>query len=529
METVPPAPSADRAAKIQLLLALEEKQRRHKRAPLIYHKPHPRQLEFHEAVSKFRYTIVTSANRWGKTTAGAAESLAHSLGYRPWEVPGLKPTADGNYPPRHQVPPRHWIRRADGAPLRFPNTGLIITGLKLMNGILMVVWPKLEEMLPQAVLRSPNLHVTKGPNGVPVHVKLPWGSDIWFASGEQSPKQLEASALDWAWCDEPFPRAFWIPLQRGLIDNMGRCWMTMTAVSPEAPWVKQDLVDNEAFIGKIAHITGSQYDNPYLTDAARKEFEDQPHPEEERVARIHGGWAFSTYAAFPGFDPAAHIMAPIEIPRDWPRVLAVDPAHRRPYAMVWIARGPAGEAYVYDEWPNEPHHQMRSSGKSVRDYVGIITQKEAGKPPVNLRVLDPRFGVAQYTVHGEVEQSIQEMLSEAGMNFDCDIEGTGREETGIELIRDMMRWDVKSPLGPLNRPKLRVFEGCLNTILALKNSTFAPPNARDPAVLPEKLRETFKDFRDALRYGLLAGVPILQPRSQGYISVEDLRSWNEGD
>ena len=56
-------------------------------------------------------------------------------------------------------------------------------------------------------------------------------------------------------------------------------------------------------------------------------------------------------------------------------------------------------------------------------------------------------------------------------------------------------------------------------------SNFVPPGARNIDVLPEKLIESFKDFRDALRYALLVGRPWTE-ELPGYITEEELERSN---
>lgn len=479
--------------------------RRARNAPLIYYAPHEKQEMFHRHLDTKRIGLFLGGNRSGKSTANAAEVLAWAYGYRPWLVPGLRLTPFGDYPPRADVDPSHWIRRPDGVPIRHPCKVLVVTGLALPKGIANVMWPKLESFLPPSVLKHPDFSVQRGPFSTPVRCRLPNQSELIFGSGEQSAMQFEGDSFDAVGMDEPVPRGLFAPIWRGLTDYFGRLWISMTPIGVNAPWCFEEFITSDRT--DVSTIQVSIYDNPHMSAEARTEFvEGGNFAEEEKAARISGAWGFLSHRAFPPFDPAVHVTAPYDLPRGWIRGCGVDPAHRRPFAVVWAAFGPNGEVVVYREWPQTEHHKIRSSSLTVRDYASIIRNLE-GSEKIDFRVLDPRFGQAHPTVKGERFSSIAEDFAEYGLLFDTRIPGTEREETGIQAIREALRWDRSSPPSPINQPKLRVFAPCINTINSLALSNYVPPSLRDPDVLPERLLESYKDFRDALRYLILYPTP----------------------
>ena len=129
--------------------------------------------------------------------------------------------------------------------------------------------------------------------------------------------------------------------------------------------------------------------------------------EEERAARETGAWTFLTHRAFPQFDPAVHIIPPQGPPPGHKLLLAIDPAHRRPFALLWAAFGPHGDILVYNEWPKTSHHEMRSSTNTVAEYIDIVVREE-GLRKADFRILDPRFGQQHGTIKAERLTSIQE-------------------------------------------------------------------------------------------------------------------------
>lgn len=518
----------ERDEKIKILLAVQEKDRRKRAAPLIYYRPHGGQERAHQAMRRKRIVIVVAGNRYGKSHWAAAETVAHCYGYRPWEVPDLTLTSDGDYPPRHHVPPEYWIRRADGVPLTLPAAHACVTGLGLIHGINRTMWPKIESMLPPGVLSSQQYQVRRGAFSVPVEVLLPNGSRIFFASGEQSPMSYEAQAFTSAGIDEPTKRSIFGALWRGLTDSFGPLFMSMTPLGPNAPWVYEEFEEGRREDTEV--VAGSIWDNPFITDLAKREFLDGGgFTEEERSARETGAWTFLSHRAFPSFDPSVHVISrQAPLPRGWISGLACDPAHRRPFMLVWALFGPHGEMLPYDEWPESDHHQLRSSEFTIRDYAPLIRQREAAAGIVpSFRVMDPRFGAARPMIKGIRFTTIQEDFANEGLYFDCNLEGTEREEVGIHMLRELMRYDRRSPLSPLNAPRLRVRDNCINVINSLRLSNFKSPSLMDPDKLDEVLTEKYKDARDCMRY--LAVAPKLLPgtRPTTYLAPDALREYND--
>jgi hypothetical protein len=496
----------ERERKEQALLAIQERRRRRRVCPLKYFEPHVGQARGIEIMKKQRGCIMKPGNRWGKSTLSGATAVAHAHGYWIWEVPDLQPTRDGGYPPRDEIDPAFWIRRPDGIPIAVPNAGLIMSGLSMQRGIGAIMAPAIDQFLTPYELQ--NRTVYKAAGGVPLEMKLPNGSTIYFGSGHQEPMNYEGVIYHWVGCDEPPPRAHWGAIWRGMTDFFAPFWFTMTPIGPNAPFVFEEFARNDRDDVGIVH--GSIWENPFVSHEAKVAFLTQGgYTEDELAAREQGTWCFLSHRAFPTFDTAAHVIAPRLPTPGWLKVVTCDPAHRRPFAFVWKAFGPNGEVHIYDEWPKgDDHSRMRSSDLTIHDYSTIVRNTE-GHRPVDLRVLDPRFGKATFRMKGEMQTSIQEDFEKFGLAWTCEVPDTEREEIGIERIRGLLRWDKTRPLGGLNTPLLQVNADCTNSINALEYSNFAPPNAKDTLQLPVKTLELYKDFRDCIRYGVLVRKPWL--------------------
>ncbi len=514
---------------IQILRAHKERERRRRDAPLLMDNvvQSAPQLAVDEAFrsGKYRIVILGGGNRMGKSWKLANLLVCLTYGYWIHLVPNLELTSDGDYPSRETVDPEYWIYQADGVPFAHPARILVLSGLPFQRGIGTILWPKVEGFFPPAVRRPDIFHIQRGPYSVPIRCVPPNGSEILFGSGEQSPMAFEGVDWDAVLNDEPIPRAFWSALWRGLADRLGLVFFSMTPIGPNAPWIHDEILPRE----DTCFITGSIWSNRYISDRAKHEFLDGLHcSEEEREARETGAFSLQSVRAFPTFDRSVHVVPTREVTRGWIQLCICDPAHRRPFFFIWLAKGPHGEHEVYNEWPRGVDYmQLRSSDKTIAEY-GTMVRDTEGSRPVDARVLDPRFGKAEFSMKGVKQTSVQEdFMRETGLFFDCNVPNTEREETGIQLVRNLMAWDKHAPVSPVNQPRLVVQEHCTNTIAMLEKSTFVPPNARDPMILKEQLTELYKDPRDCLRYGCLYPVIFHDQYNDGYISQQELERDDE--
>ena len=512
----------DRNEKIELLQALQERERRRRIAPLLHGnfkltKPQRDVVEAWKS-GQWRIIVFGGGNRAGKTTLLAVILVCLLYGYWIFDVPDLQ-LEDGDYPPRARVPPQYWIYRTDGVPLANPARLLVLSGLPFQRGIGTILWPKIEGLLTPALRQNPGWVVQRGQYSVPVRACHPNGGEVLFGSGEQAPVSFEGADYDALLNDEPIPRAFWPAVWRGLTDRHGSVLFSMTPIGANAPFVHDELLKR----ADSTLITGSIWSNEHMADHSKREFLAGLNcSSEERESREMGSFSLLSVRAFPTFDRAFHVVPKRDVKAGWLRICVCDPAHRRPFAFVWLARGPHGEVEIYDEHPRGVDYiSLRSSTQTINDYCSMIRTSE-GRHPADVRVLDPRFGKAEWSVKGQQVTSVQQDFEEFGLSFTCDVPDTGREETGIQLIRSLLAWDKNAPISAFNQPKLVVQEHCINTIAALERSTFVPPAVRDPTILDESLSENYVDFRDCVRYGVL--IPLLwdSGTSDGYIDEREL-------
>lgn len=456
--------------------------------------------------------------------------VCHCYGYWIFDVPGLKLTHNGDYPPRSAIEPKYWIRRPDGVPLRDQVHGIAVTGLALPKGIGLTLWPSVEEFLPLAT--RARITITRGPFGTPIRITHP--DNLWtlqFGSTEQGSMQFESMKFDWGSFDEPPTRPVFTAVWRGLLDFYGPLWFSFTPLGPNAGWMYEEYIAKKH--PSFAVVKGKQAENPYLSEEARREFEQGvAFTSEEKAARVDGDFGHLTHRAFTILDPEVHFIEPFRIPETWPRVLACDPANRRPFYFVWLAFDPKKETWIaYREFPTDlQHHEYRTSVYSIQDYATILRNLEGGER-ITARVCDPRFGPAEYSVKGQKLTSVVEDFARYGLHFDCRVPDTERIETGVERIRQLLWYDKLQPITEWNHPKLLIFKSLHSLTHSMQHWSFKPPSARDDRDLPNKFQETFKDPVDALRYAILYMRTPLgnEDPHPGYFSADDLAQENDPD
>lgn len=178
---------------------------------------------------------------------------------------------------------------------------------------------------------------------------------------------LESATAKAAWLDECGQARVnvtaWEAVQRRLSIHQGRALLTSTPY--EWNWLK--VLHDRALAGEPGYevIRFPSIENPSF-----------PREEYERARSAMPQWRFRMFyeAEFTlpagriwPIDPSVHIVAPYKIPRDWYRIVGIDPGTASG-AVVWIAVHPDGyEAVAYRDWTG-PGLDAELLAKRVLEY-----------------------------------------------------------------------------------------------------------------------------------------------------------------
>ena len=443
-------------------------------------------------------TAYFGANRSGKTTAGVIKDIIHATGRYPdwWDARKFTTATEGR------------IFCQD-----YKKGGAVII-------------KNIKKWLPKdAYYCSPK----KGNLGVEVDwfIKHVSGGISHFdiMTYESDPFLAEGWDGDWIHFDEPPPRAMYIAAVRGLVDNEGLCWFTLTPL--KEPWIFDEIYNSKnpnvfSVICDMRH--NLERVNPLsgmtigLTERAIRKFE-MKLTEEERETRAHGKFRYLAGRIWKDWDRDIHtfnrfkewpldrrkgIVVSGEPPIHWPRVMLLDPHDRKPQALLWVACDDGGDYWAYREgWlPEALPVDVANFCKHSETYA---------KERIQVRILDPNFGPKKYgntglTCREEFEKAAKEVFHPMRFSFGDDNVPLGHKQFGA-----LLRFDHTRPISFANHPKFRAANDLKEFIYQIEHyvwDEFKSTYDRDPK---EKPKDMNTDFPALCRYLSLSNFERYKP------------------
>lgn len=309
---------------------------------LAFYCPHDKQAAFHEAGAKFKMRMVRAGNRFGKSQMGCAEDVAWMMGERSW------------YPKGHAA-------RNGGIP-QHPIKLLTIT----------TDWDKVDEIWTSErgegakvwkYLPRERCKVRRNHSGAidTIETDINGRKSLWrfdtVKSFMANPQGSESSDWDAIHVDEPCPEAMYKSAARGLMDRNGATWFTLTPLREF--WIN-DLFFPQDTGGKprdgVWAVSGSTYDNPFLSKEAIVSFE-QSLTEDERQCRIQGIPLNLSGLVYKEFKWERHVLKEppegwdtfVSPPKNYPILFFIDPHPQTPHAVLFCSVLPTGRrVYFHD-------------------------------------------------------------------------------------------------------------------------------------------------------------------------------------
>jgi len=432
--------------------------------------------------------LVLGDNRSGKSVSGVCESIAHSLGERPWLA---------------KNDPDRIVRLANGEPIPVPNIGRVIAQ-NYTQAIKQNIFPKFQEWAPRGWYK-----VKYDTRGIPTEIIWKNGSVIYFMSDDQEDDVFEGTNGHWFWGDEPFGYRKYVALKRGLIDFSGHAWLTLTPLSQV--WIA-DVIEARAADpdGDVKVFEFSIWDNcidngGVLPRAAIESFIADLR-EDEKGARVGRQWLHLTGRVFKEWmaEPP-YWIEPYEIPAHWPRIEVADPHNRKPIAILWAAISPDNQIIVYRDLFEERLRTVDDVSKEVKRLEGW--EWSANK---------------QRYVSGELTENVQMRLidwssRETDRTSGESIWSRFAEQELIHLLAnkrnadagyDAIHESLKLPY-EWSKPQLVVFNTCKHVkqnFLRHVYDDWATSKQRDLKGEKQEVRKTDDDFLDCIRYIFQSGV-----------------------
>lgn len=250
-------------------------------------------------------------------------------------------------------------------------------------------------------------------------------------------------------------------------------------------WVKRRYIDcltpgeaKECGGGTRLFLPARVQDNPFLLrkDAGYVKRLGQLDGNSRR-ALLEGDWDLAGGRYFPEFSREMHVCAPFPVPGGWERALSIDYGLDM-LAALWIARDPAGNAYVYRE--------RYESGLIVSDAAACIHEAEEPGETIARRFAPPDlWGRRQ-----ETGRTAAGILEGQGLYFE---KGDNRRVAGWLAVKEYLR--AREDGNGVPSPRLRIFSTCPNLIRTLGALQCDARNPNDAANTPHELTHA----PDALR------------------------------
>ena len=332
----------DRAAKIELLQLLEEKQRRASRRKIYAYYPdkgplrrelYPKHLSFFEAGVKYRQRLMLAANRVGKTEGvGLYELVWHLTGDYPEWWTGR----------RFDRPIKAWAAGDTGKTVRE------ILQAKLLGpvgqwGTGLVPGDTIERI-------SRGAGVADSVDSIYVRSKFGGLSQLTLKSYDQRRESFQGTEQDVILLDEEPPMDIYTECLLRTMTNNGMLMLTFTPLMGMSEVVLAFLpggqIEERADGSKFV-VMATWDDVPHLDDEVKKELWNSIPPF-QRDARSKGVPQLGAGAIYP--VPESDIVIPdFDIPAHWPRVYGMDVGWNRTAAIWGAIDQETSTTYLYSE------------------------------------------------------------------------------------------------------------------------------------------------------------------------------------
>lgn len=234
-------------------------------------------------------------------------------------------------------------------------------------------------------------------------------------------------------------------------------------------------------------------DNPFLLEADPGYEERMKNlPENVYKALREGDWDYYAGQYFTEFSRETHVCAPFEIPDWWKRYAAMDYGLDM-LAVLFLAVDDENHAVVYREI-YEPNLIIPQAAARIRAAMGPGERLDAFYAPKDL-----------WNRRQETGKSVADIFLEEGIALD---RVSNRRIPGWYEIK--RRMEPQTDADGVKRPKIRIFDTCLNLIRTLPGLQHDEKDPNDAAKEPHELTHA----PDALRY-FCDGQPLAAERPDG--------------
>ena len=321
--------------------------------------------------------------------------------------------------------------------------------------------------------------------------------------GVQDEIFLLGAGLDFIVLDEfwTIPYSVWYDtLKPMLMDHNGDALFIGTVPDPKIHNITIEYMDMyEAILHDQNNVQDpharafnfSTFSNPYINhDKLKRDIADLKTKGREGDADrlYYGKYTRELGVVFPKFSYDKHTVLPFDIPKDWFRLMAVDPHPQKPIHGLWCAVDPKDHFWFYRE-----SDFIGPDGRSmtVNEAAHEIMLLEAkAKENTLIRLIDPTF--AKVDLNVVRSKSVKDMFRDQGLYF-------------REASREFVTFYEKFTDALVDFPETSVhfLRSCPNLIRQILHLTWESWNssrAREERGVKNKPKKVDDDFVDCMKY-----------------------------
>lgn len=293
-----------------------------------------------------------------------------------------------------------------------------------------------------------------------------------------------------------------IPLQSIATCNpggVGHRWVQRRwSIPPDGAADKKPITTIDPKMGhRRVFIPSRVTDNPHLG----VEYLDNLEllPEATKNALKHGRWDTFEGSMFNNFIPHIHTRSKFLIPYSWMRWRGGDDGYSEPSAIYWLTKDPrTGIKYVYQELYRSGLTADKLAMTVLEmDKEGICSDDDPNQvvEGQNLSGIYDSAAWADTGLGNSAGEGRAQIMNRLGAGWTKCTKGPGSRVAGVNLLNQHLTLDPKTPEFPHGKPRLIIFNNCINLIETL------PRMVRSKAD-PEDIVQVDDHAYDGLRYGL---------------------------
>ena len=252
------------------------------------------------------------------------------------------------------------------------------------------------------------------------------GSIITCKSADSGREKFQGASIDLVHIDEECEADVFDECFQRTIDCAGKILLTLTPLTDissgvRTPWVFDLYEDWKAGKSGLEFCKLSLLRNPHVPEEEKERAKEKwaGHPEEQ--ARLYGDFVQRSGLVYPMWARDKHLLKlTTPIPRDWTRIVCIDPAPTGVTAAVWCAVDPVGNLLF--------HREYYEKDRIVSEHAKSIRIVNAGEP-VDIWLIDPKGGSQR---NAETHKTIQTLYRENGLPVRL-------AEVGEDFGRDVFR------------------------------------------------------------------------------------------